>query len=355
MIKRNTFFTAILINLSFTGLPIYAQGDNDVINELSYNNNIGVIAKMADPFILRSGGKYYLYGTDGGGGHRLGFKVYESTDLVNWSNPVGVHEGGRALIKANSWGTKGFWGAEVYERDGTFYMYYTAEEHLAIATSSSPLGPFIQKEKKPVHPQKEIDPHLFVDDNGKAYMYYVSFENKSNDIYVVEMNDDWLTPKEETKTRCIWFTQPWENSDPKFAKWPVTEGSAVLKHKGIYYLFYTGNHFLSPKYAVGYATATSPFGPWRKYEGNPILSQTDNLRGTGHCSFVKAPNNELIMVYHSHKDKDNPNPRKMAIDRGEFVPNPDRSKPDIFKIEATDTKQVVTWKALGDWRLGNRE
>lgn len=317
-------------------------------NELSYNNSIGVVANMADPFVLRSGGKYYLYGTDAGGDAQFGFKVYESTDLVTWSNPVGVHEGGRALKKTNSWGTKGFWGAEVYERGGSFYMYYTVEEHLAIATSSSPLGPFIQEEKKPVHIQKEIDPHLFVDDDGRAYMYYVSFENKSNDIYVVEMNDDWLTPKEDTKTRCIWFTQPWENADPKFAKWPVTEGSAVLKQKGIYYLFYTGNHFLSPKYAVGYATATSPMGPWTKYEGNPILSETKNLRGTGHCSFVKAPNNEIVMVYHSHKNVTTPNPRKMAIDRGEFVANPDKSKPDIFKIKATDTKQVVPWKALND-------
>ncbi|MGV3540068.1 MAG: glycoside hydrolase family 43 protein [Rufibacter sp.] len=313
---------------------------------LTYNNRVGVVPDMADPFILRSGNKYYLYGTDAKGVNQ-GFKVYESTDLVNWSNPVGVHEGGRALDKSNSWGTKGFWGAEVYERNGKFYMYYTVEEHLAIATSDSPLGPFVQQEKKPVRPVKEIDPHLFVDDDGKAYMYYVSFENKSNDIYVVQMNDDWLTPKEETKTRCIWFTQPWENADPKYAKWPVTEGSAVLKHKGTYYLFYTGNHFLSPNYAVGYATSKSPFGPWEKYEGNPILQQTPNLRGTGHNSFVKAPNNELIMVYHSHKDTNKVAPRKMAIDRCEWVKNPVKGKPDILKVKGpTDTEQIVPWKPL---------
>lgn len=342
------YFSVCIALLSIQLCLAQQSGKTDKASKskLSYDNSIGVVPNMADPFILRAGNKYYLYGTDAGKNVHLGFKVYESTDLVNWSNPVGVHEGGRALEKANSWGTRGFWGAEVYERKGTFYMYYTVEEHLAIATCASPLGPFVQTEKKPIHPQKEIDPHLFVDSDGKAYMYYVSFENRSNDIYVVQMNDDWLTTREETKTRCIWFTQPWENADPKFAKWPVTEGSAVLKHKGIYYLFYTGNHFLSPKYAVGYATSTSPFGPWTKYEGNPILSETSNLRGTGHCSFVKAPNNELIMVYHSHKDTSTPNPRKMAIDRGKFVPNPDKSKPDIFKINITDTRQIVPWKAL---------
>ncbi|MDO8539988.1 MAG: glycoside hydrolase family 43 protein [Opitutaceae bacterium] len=315
--------------------------------ELFYDNSVGVVPEMADPFILQTGGKYYLYGTDGGRDVHLGFKVYVSTDLVNWSEPAGVHSGGRALEKANSWGTRGFWGAEVYERNGTFYMYYTVEEHLAIATSASPLGPFVQAVKKPVWPQRAIDPHLFVDDDGKAYMYYVSFENRSNDIYVVEMKEDWMTPKEETKRRCIWYTQPWENADPKYAKWPVTEGSAVLKHKGVYYLFYTGNHYLSQKYAVGYATASSPFGPWTKHDGNPILQQTENLRGTGHCSFVRAPNRELIMVYHSHKNLSTPGPRKMAIDRCEFVANPDKSKPDILKVKGpTDSRQVVPWKSL---------
>ncbi len=42
---------------------------------------------------------------------------------------------------------KVFWGAKVYERNGTFYMYYTAEEHLAIATSLSPLGAILFKKK----------------------------------------------------------------------------------------------------------------------------------------------------------------------------------------------------------------
>ncbi len=316
---------------------------------LSYDNREGIVPNMADPFILQSGGKYYLYGTDGTGDVHLGFKVYESTDLVNWGPPAGVHAGGRALERQNSWGTRSFWGAEVYERNGKFYMYYTVEEHLAIATSDSPLGPFVQPQKKPLLPQRGIDPHLFVDEDGKAYLYYVSFENRSNDIYVVEMNDDWLTPRDSTKTRCIWYTQPWENADPKYARWPVTEGSAGLKHKGVYYLCYTGNHYLSQKYAVGYATASSPFGPWTKHEGNPILQGTEHLTGTGHCSFVRAPNGELIMVYHSHKNVGTPNPRKMAMDRCEFVANPDKSKPDGLKVKGpTDTRQIVPWKSLGD-------
>ncbi len=334
-------------------LPLYCQAQQKVEPSTVYSggrsddNSKGVVCNIGDPFILRSHWKSYLYGTDDGRANK-GFLVYESKDLVNWSGPLGAGEGGRELISKDSWGSTSFWGAEVYERKGRFYMYYTVAHYLVIATSDSPLGPFKQEKKAPIRQQKEIDPHLFVNDDGRTYMFYVSFENKSNDIYVVEMEDEWLKPKEETKTRCIWFTEPWENADPKYSKWPVTEGSTVLKYKGVYYLFYTANHFLSQKYAVGYATASSPFGPWEKYEGNPILSETGKIKGTGHCSFVRAPNNELIIVYHTHKDDKTSNPRKMAIDRARFVKNPDHSKPYIFEVKITDSKQFVPWLALDE-------
>lgn len=331
----------------FTGLFFPGCDDGGKETEettLSYNNAEGVVANMADPYILEYNDRYYLYGTDDQPGEvDRGFKVYTSTDLVNWSQPVGKGEGGRALLSSDSWGNWGFWGAEVYLRDSIFYMFYTVEEHLAVATGTSPLGPFTQQEKKPLRNVKEIDCHVHVDDDGKAYMYYVSFENNSNEIFVEELNDDWLSTKPETKTRCIWWTQAWENADPEFSHWPVAEGSSVLKHEGIYYLFYTANHFLSQKYAVGYATSDSPYGPWNKYEGNPVLKQTDRLRGTGHCSFVRSPSDDLVMVYHAHRDTSQATPRKMCIDLCEFLPDPDGEGPDIFKVYATDSIQEVSW------------
>jgi xylan 1,4-beta-xylosidase len=312
--------------------------------KLTYDNSKGIVSNLADPFILKHNDKYYLYGTDDLPSEvNLGFKVYTSDNLIEWSEPAGASKDGRALEAEDSWGNWGFWGAEVYYRDGLFYMFYTVEEHLAVATSKSPLGPFRQDIKKPLRDIREIDPHLFHDDDGKAYMYYVSFENFSNDIYVEELNDDWLSTKPETKTRCIWWTQKWENADREYMNWPVNEGSATLKHKGVYYLFYTGNHFLSEKYAVGYATSDSPFGPWNKYENNPVLQQTERLKGTGHCSFVRAPDENIYMVYHAHKDTLNVTPRKMCFDRVEFVENQNSEKPDILMIYMTDTLQEVSW------------
>ena len=44
-----------------------------------------------------------------------------------------------------------------------------------------------------------------------------------------------------------------------------------MKKGDTYYLIYSANHYESKDYAVGYATASSPKGPWTKYSGNPIL------------------------------------------------------------------------------------
>lgn len=55
-----------------------------------------------------------------------------------------------------------------------------------------------------------------------------------------------------------------------------------MKKEGVYYLVYSANHFESKNYGVGYATSNSPMGPWKKYEGNPILQHADGLMGTGH-------------------------------------------------------------------------
>ena len=75
----------------------------------------------------------------------------------------------------------------------------------------------------------------------------------------------------------------------------------MLKHKGIYYLVYSANHTRSPYYAIGYATSTSPLGPFKKHHKNPILSQNELLKGVGHNSFCLAKDNKtLICCYHCH-------------------------------------------------------
>lgn len=93
-----------------------------------------------------------------------GIEVHTAKDLINWENK------GYCLEKGNNvWGTHGFWAPEVSYYNGKFYMVYTADEHIAIAVSDSPLGPFEKHSDGFLIDERTIDGHLFFDDNGDVF------------------------------------------------------------------------------------------------------------------------------------------------------------------------------------------
>lgn len=117
-----------------------------------------------------------------------------------------------------------------------------------------------------------------------------------NKIFVAGMTDDFSAIKPETLQECITATQPWENTNN--AAWPVTEGPSVLKHNHLYYLFYSANDFRNPGYATGFAVSASPYGSWKKFDGNPIVSKKNTgINGTGHGDFILNKNKEIFMFF----------------------------------------------------------
>lgn len=264
---------------------------------------------FGDPFIFLHEGVYYMYGTSA----EEGIEVYCSQDLLHWEGPCGTVDG-LALHKDDVWGEKWFWAPEVYYLNGQFYMYLSAEEHLIIATSGSPLGPFKQAEKKPLLESKAIDHHLFIDDDGKPYLFFVNFGENGLSTWVAEMHDDLLSMKKETRKPCIKPEQTWELVEGR-----VNEGPYVLKHNHRYYLFYSGNGYTSQNYGVGFAVADNPTGPWTKYEGNPILQSPDTLRGTGHGAFFRDKKDRLHYVYHAHNSQSEIHPRKVYFNACRFT------------------------------------
>ena len=82
----------------------------------------------------------------------------------------------------------------------------------------------------------------------------------------------------------------------------INEGPWVFDYSGTYYLMYSGNMAGAKEYAVGYATASSPLGPWTKSASNPILSESDGLSGPGHHSIATGPDGNLYMFYHQKKN-----------------------------------------------------
>lgn len=274
---------------------------------------------LADPTIFYNEGIYYLYGTTTGNTPLKGdgFQVYTSSDQKNWKGPAGA-QSGLALKKGDAFGTQGFWAPQILKYNTLFYMIYTANENIAVATSISPLGPFKNATKKPlIASVKQIDPFVFIDDDGKKYLYHVRLTN-GNRIFVAEINDDLLSIKPETLTECISAQLPWENTQN--VNWPVAEGPTVFKKEGIYYLIYSANDFRNPDYAVGYATSKSPLGPWVKSTTSPIISR--NLigeNGTGHGDLFLDKNNQLQYIFHTHFSDTSEAPRKTAVIKMNFI------------------------------------
>ena len=334
---KHLFFISFLFLLVSCGdnneNPTPEPEPEPVISKV-YNNFKGLVPDCADPHVLYHDGQYYLYGTGGDDG----IKVYISKNLAVWTKAQGATNG-YALHKKDVWGDKWFWAPEVYYINDKFYMFYSAEEKIAVAESSSPLGPFIQSDefKKPFHSNiYEIDTHLFIDDDGKKYLYFVRFNN-GNEIWGAELNDNLRSIKESTLKHCIATSQTWERSPiSPAANARVNEGPFILKHNGIYYLTYSANSYENPNYGIGYATSENPLGPWVKYEQNPILIGNDKISGVGHHSFITKSSGCQYVIYHSHNDVGIVQPRKIGIDTYEFVPSTDGS-PDILKINGPTT------------------
>lgn len=237
----------------------------------------------ADPTVLRVGDTYYLYPTLDG----QGYDVWTSRNLVDWERKPKCYTDARG----------GVWAPDVYHhsgkgRDGRFYLYYTADNPgggklIGVAVADSPLGPFVDKG---VLVQGAIDAHLFRDDDGSLYLYYVMLPGGFR-IMVQAMASP-LEPKGEPRL-CIRPTEPWEKSHGE-----VTEGPWMVKHNGTCYLMYSGSGADGPGYGVGYATAQSPMGPFTKYTGNPIAQRGGAVYGPGHHCTAEAPDGSLWMIYH---------------------------------------------------------
>jgi beta-xylosidase len=311
------FFVIILI-ISVNAQTSVNKNNSQLIPAAGTNSTVQQVndrtIHLADPTIFFNKGTYYLNGTVEGNASQ-GFLVYTSNDMKTWKIPAEVKDG-YALKKGDAFGDKQFWAPQVFAFNNKFYMAYVANENIAVAESNSPLGPFKQTKKVALAaPVKQIDPFIFIDDDGKKYLYHVRLIN-GNKLFVAEITDDFSAIKPETLQECINATDDWENTTHAY---PVAEGPSILKHKNLYYFVYTANDFRNPDYAVGYAVSSSPYGPWKKYTGNPILSRKNIGRnGTGHGDFIKGDKGNLFYVFHTHNSDIKVAPRTTAIIKAMF-------------------------------------
>ena len=271
-------------------LAVIASGMGTETAAQTYTNPVIDEIGPADPCVIFHGGKYHLYCT----GDNHSYHVYYSADLVQWTKGPQVFQPGE----------KNVWAPDVFHdpQDGRFYLYYTVNRRIGVAVADRPDAAFVDRGTLF---SDAIDAHMFYDGNGRYFLYYVQFPGFR--IHVQPMG----TPLEKngTPTEIIHPTEPWETK-----RGAVTEGPWMLKHRDTYYLLYSGTAASSPDYAIGYATAATPTGPFVKFSGNPIVKRGDRALGPGHGCVIEDGANRLWSVYHQQQDDSHAWNRFICID-----------------------------------------
>jgi GH43 family beta-xylosidase len=251
-------------------------------------------ADLADPAVLRHEGVYYLYATGEVNGDN-GIRVHTSTNLVDWQRGPVVFEPGQPHV----------WAPDVWRdpASGRFYLYYTVNETVGVADADGPLGPFTARRK---FFDRAIDAHLFRDDDGRLYLYYVQFPGFRVSVQpMAGPMEPAGEPREILHPESAWETQAGR----------VTEGPWMIKRGNRYYLLYSGSGASTPDYAVGYATADNPLGPFTRAAHNPILHRSEGLFGPGHGCAIQDPAGQWWHVYHQKRTDRIEWPRFVALDR----------------------------------------
>ena len=106
----------LLILIFFAGMNFSLSGQSK--QTATYRNPV-IPGDIPDPTVIRVGNMYYAAGTTSD--FAPNYPLYESTDLVNWKQI------GSVFKELPSWASDSFWAPELYYKDGTFFVYYTAK------------------------------------------------------------------------------------------------------------------------------------------------------------------------------------------------------------------------------------
>ena len=155
-----------------SGTAVARQGYTNPVRDSN-----GDMVRVADPFVYRHGGVYYLIGTTR---QHNGFDCYTSPDLVHWTFA------GAAYTKPDGhYGTGSFWAPEVKYYNGKFYLTYSAYNPAnrkllsSLAVSDRPDGPFTDaRGKTPLLTANEqipcaYDPDIILPDKDDPNAYIV--------------------------------------------------------------------------------------------------------------------------------------------------------------------------------------
>jgi beta-xylosidase len=283
-------FTAIALLLCLSG------------RVLAYENPI--LGPINDPDCIMMDGLFRLIEPEGGA-KSAHFNYRTSKDLVHWSDPVPIlpQPPGVAL-----------WQGSYYrDTDGTLYLYYAAVDRakaktVHVARAQDFTGPFTDLG---IVAGDAIDPYPLRDPTGQLWLYFKNDAPGQKGIWVQRMADA-ATPAAAPVE--VLHPQPHTFEDHGYLS---VEGPTVILRGGVYFLLYSGGPFGAASYAVGYAHATAPDGPFVRGAGNPILSKAASAQvySPGVPTVVADGAGQSWLVYRQRVSAQSKSPRVLTIDR----------------------------------------
>ncbi|WP_114784510.1 family 43 glycosylhydrolase [Botryobacter ruber] len=259
-VQMNTYCNPI--NLDYTYMIYNAHKD------ISYRSG-------ADPAVVEFRGEYYMFVT-----RSMGY--WHSTDLTNWD-----------FITPEKWYFQGSNAPAAHNyRDSVLYVTGDPSGSMSILYTDNP-----KKGDWKAIPgilNNLQDPDLFIDDDGKAYMYWGS-SNKFPIRAKALKKELRFRPSDETHElfnldgkKHGWERFGENHSDTVLAGY--IEGPWMTKHNGKYYLQYAAPGTEFNVYGDGVYIGDSPLGPFTYAPNNPVFYKPGGfMNGAGHGSTVVGP------------------------------------------------------------------
>ena len=245
-----------------------------------YNSSRNISYRSgADPAVIEFRGEYYMFVT-------RSFGYWHSTDLVNWN-----------FIKPQQWFFEGCNAPTAFNyKDSLVYFAGDPAGYGSILYTDNPKsGKWTPTASISNNLQ---DSELFIDDDGKTYLYWGS--SNVYPIRVKELNKDDRMLETGVKKDLINLEEEehgWErfgeNNFHPTIKEGYMEGASMTKHNGKYYLQYAAPGTQFNVYADGVYIGETPLGPFTYMKSNPMSFKSGGFtNGAGHGITVKQTNGQ---------------------------------------------------------------
>lgn len=283
---KRLFIIALFVSV----LNLVVKADNPIIQ-----THFG-----PDPAPMVYNGTVYAYVGDDIPGtdfyYMTKWRVLSSTDMVNWTD-----HGSPISLESFSWARDRAWAAQCIERNGKFYWYICVQStkndmSIGVAVSDSPTGPFKDAIGKPLIANgswSNIDPTVYIDDDGQAYLYW-----GNGSLFYVKLNKDMVSYSGEIVTVPLSVESFGGVRGNRSAENPnkdsFVEGPWFYKRNNLYYMMFAGMG--KGGETLSYSTSTGPTGPW-KYQGKIMEDQKLNSF-TNHGGIIDYKGNSYVF-YHS--------------------------------------------------------